>query len=101
MARHPALAVALVGGMIDLLHAGVDAADDALGAGRVRHREQRADADHRQVRGKGKPLRHAAGDAQSGERAGAFAKRYRVQSCEVHPVARQQRIHHREQSLRM
>src|SRR5688572_276863 len=73
------IAASRVSPVVNLVHARIETAHHPFRAAAVRHREQRADADHRHVRTERKALHDAARDAKPGKRAGAFAERDRVE----------------------
>ena len=88
-----------IGGVIDLAHARIEAADDARRLRRFGQRLQRDHAGHRQLEPEGDALRHAAGDTHAGKRTGAGAEGDAIEIRAQHTLRRQQRINHRQQHL--
>ena len=85
--RHfpPCVTAARIGGDVDLAHPRVEAGQHAVPAVRAEHllreRRERGNRHDRQIRAEREPLRHAAADADAGERAGARAERDAVEAA--------------------
>jgi hypothetical protein len=87
--------------MVNLLHARIQAAHHPFAATGQRHCLEGADAQQRNIRRKGQPLCHRAGDAQTGKRTRTLAVGNAVEIGQPHTAIGQHAIHHANQDFRV
>ena len=99
--RNPVVALLFVGRVINLAHARIQRCNDARLAGSLCQRLQGAHAGHRQICTERQTLCHTAGDAHTGERAGAFAEGDAIDTLNPQPRILKHIIQHLHQQLGM